>query len=268
MNNNKLPVIALFMEAFTLPFKYSRALVRVGLPLIATILMLSLDNHLQLDELSVILQMSVMFFLLAFCIVFLMMAVIGCHRIFLLGEHVVENQKIFHWTGNEIKYAGWWVLILLGTFLVSIAFGLLMSSLIAASAGSENTSQYFIVLAYSLISIPIYYIPSRWSLVLPAAAISNHGKSLSWSWDQSSGNGWRLTLMIAFLPFLMNLIFSLLPYFDSVLYDLIHSLLWLIVGVIEVGLLSLSYRFLAESNMENIDERAVETDIKNEIEIS
>jgi len=53
----------------------------------------------------------------------------------------------------------------------------------------------------------------------------------------------------------MDIIFSLLPTYESIIFALFHGLVWIVVGVIEIGLLSLSYNFLVNNEItENPDE--------------
>ena len=105
------------------------------------------------------------------------------------------------------------------------------------------------LLFFYVVAVVASYVASRGSLVLPSSAIGIHGKSFGWSWRLSSGNGWRLTLLLSFLPSIMYGIFSLLPIYGSLFFALFYGTLWLAIGVVEIGLLSLSYRFLV-SNLE------------------
>lgn len=178
----------------------------------------------------------------------LVMTTIGCHRIFLLGDSTIHEEKLFHWTGNEVKYIGWWLLIALCTTLIAIPCMLVVVPFISSMAEHAINNPATIVTLVSLIYIPILYIASRWSLLLPSAAISKHGKNLSWSWELSSGNGWRLALLIGFLPFTTDLLFELLPAHNSIILSLLEGFLWLVIYIIEVGALSLCYKFLSDND--------------------
>lgn len=98
---------------------------------------------------------------------------------------------------------------------------------------------------------------SRCSLILPSCAIGISGRSFLWSWEQSSGNGWRLTLLIGVLPFATDLFFGLLPKSESLLVSLLEGVLWLAIGVIDVCLLSLSYKLLVQSGEDADEEELV-----------
>ncbi len=236
---NKLPVVTIFTEAISLPFKHYRLLLKVGLPLIISggLLITFFPENGKSELLTgLIVLIAIAFF------VSLIMTIVGCHRLFLMDSSVVEQARPFNWTGNEIKYIGWWLLIGICTSLIALPF-LFMLSL---SSSQDNIFGNNAILS-AVIYIPIYYVASRWSLVLPSSAIDRHGKSLTWSWRLSDGNGWRLTFLIGFLPFILDALLRLLPAYDSIIYSLFLGIVWLVVGVIEIGLLSLSYAFLASN---------------------
>jgi uncharacterized membrane protein HdeD (DUF308 family) len=229
-------------------------LLKIGFPLIISGAFFLILNHFS-SEIggNIALVVFGVILMIAF-ILSLVMAIVGCHRIFLLGPKIVDESSLLNWTGNEIKYIGWWVLIGLCTALVALPFMFIFMPFIATSAENLFDNQVMFFTVIGLINIPIYYVASRWSLVLPSSAIDKHGKSLTWSWGISSGNGWRLTLLIGFLPYIMDILFSLLPTYDSMIFTLLHGLVWLVVGVIEIGLLSLSYNFLVNNEItENSD---------------
>jgi len=253
--NNNLPIIATFLEALSFPYKYYRVLLKIGFPLIISVTFFLILNHFSSGSDGNIALVVFGVILVLASVLSLVMAIVGCHRIFLLGPDIVEESSLLNWTGNEIKYIGWWVLIWLCTALIGLPFMIIFMPFIASSAENLFDNQVMFFTVIGLINIPIYYVVSRWSLVLPSSAIDKHGKSLTWSWGISSGNGWRLTLLIGFLPYVMDIIFSLLPTYESIIFALFHGLVWIVVGVIEIGLLSLSYNFLVNNEItENPDE--------------
>ena len=251
----KLPLVSIFKDALRFPYKHYRSLLKVGLPIFVTGAIYSIFNQFS-ESYAVNFSVYVLNILLFIGVALsLVVGIIGCHRIFLLGEDVVQNTNSFNWTGNEIRYIGWWILIGVFSSLIVIPFLVVLVPLLTASMNTEFDNYRLLAGLFILVQFPILYVVSRWSLVLPASAISNHGKSLSWSWQLSSENGWRLTLLISILPFLTNLVFSSIPSHSSLVLTLLEGALWLIVGVIEVGILSLSYKFLvANESIEKSEE--------------
>lgn len=240
----KLPVIKIFLKALSLPALYQRELFKVGTPLLIVGLIVIVFQHLGIGGEDTYLDEVINGVFMTCVSVALVMAIVGCHRVFILGPDSVIENTFISWTGNEIKYVGWWVLIGLAAALISMPLISLFSPLLDNSFDGYLENKFYYYVVFNLISIPIYYIVSRWSLLLPASATDTHGKNFSWSWHLSDGNGWRLTFLIGFLPFCLDLLFELLPDYEAILFQLLTSAIWLVVGVIEIGLLSLSYSFL------------------------
>ena len=97
---------------------------------------------------------------------------------------------------------------------------------------------------------------ARLSLVLPATAIDQKGKSLKWSWRLSQGNSIRLFLIIGSIPLLTNIFLYFLPESEGIVLSLVYSTVGLIVGAIEICLLSLSFNFLSKTNVETINNKS------------
>ena len=163
----------------------------------------------------------------------------------------MNETKAFRWTTRETRYIGWWIGIMIMVFFVALPLGLLLMPLITDTTNNLLNSQFFTLSVGGVLSIPIYYVISRFSLILPATAIDINGKSLSWAWKLSSGNSWRLTLLIGLAPFTTDLILNALPTYNSLLYSLSIAGVWLIIGVVEIGLLSLSYSWLSKNTSNN-----------------
>ncbi len=244
MNEKTLPVLSILYEALLLPIKYFNPLVRVGLPLIfCGVFWIVWSNYFSENGIGVFSIIIGVCFLIVF-LISLVAAIVGCHRIFIMGPNAIKEDTLLNWSGNEIRYVGWWVLIAICAIIISIPINLLVTPLLYTFF--QNTLEnYVLALVFvGLANIPIYYVVSRIALVLPSSAIGNRGEGLDRSWSLSVNNGWRLTFLIGLLPFLLDLLYNLLPTQDSVLYSLFIWALWLVVGAIEVGLLSLSYRYL------------------------
>jgi hypothetical protein len=246
---HQLPVRNIFLAALALPLQHYRKLILLGIPILITgalytILMptnVSFDSR-GLDIATVVLLMVLMG-------ISLLIAIVGCHRIFLMKDD--DNSKLtsLYWSGNEILYFSWWIRMMLYLLLILLPLAFLVIPFMTALGEDSIGDGPIFVILMTLINVPIYYLISRWSLVLPAVATDNRKKNISWAWQISKGNAWRLTLLIGLFPFTKDLVFTLIPVTDSLVFNLVDGFLWLLVGIIEVGLLSLSYEFL--NNNEN-----------------
>jgi hypothetical protein len=253
----KLPVTAIFFEALSFPGKYHRELLRVGFPLIIFGAILSIygnfsGSNFESFDITIIKVVIYILFITS-----LVIAIVECHRIFIIGPEIVSNSNLLNWTGNELRYAGWWLIIGIYAVIIFIPLMILVIPITSSSLGESSDNNPVFYFLFGLINIPFYYLISRWSLVLPSCAIGKHGKSMSWSWGLSAGNSWRLTLLISGVPFVVDSVSDLLPFSESLIYSLVLGGLWLVVGVVEIALLSLSYAYLikfrdeAESVEEN-----------------
>ncbi len=247
LNTVKLPVVSIMKEASLLPFKHFPMLLRAGLPLLIVAGIAGLLSPYMPPEKNTALFMITALSVALIILTSLIAAIIGCHRIFLLDNNDVMNTRFFPLSGQEPYYIGWAILISLCCALVnmplSIVLAPIMGTFATAAKDSANTIPLMFII-FAVTQLPLYYLASRWSLALPAAAVGLRGKGLSWAWQLSAGNGWRLLLLTGFLPLLINLSHTLLPSYDSVAYTLLQFALWLLLGAIQVGLLSLSFSYL------------------------
>lgn len=86
-------------------------------------------------------------------------------------------------------------------------------------------------------------------VLLPAVSIDSNTTTFSNSWKLSKGNGWRLAALIGLIPYSYNHIMNDLPAAKSLTYFLIYGTLWLLAGLLEIGLLSRSYSYLKKINI-------------------
>ncbi|UXD88729.1 hypothetical protein [Thalassolituus hydrocarboniclasticus] len=256
LNTVKLPVVSIIKEASLLPFRHFPMLLRAGLPLLIVMSAIVLSAPYMPQEKNTALFMITALSVALIALTSFIAAIIACHRIFLLDNDKVMNTRFFPLSGQEPYYIGWAILIALCCALVSMPLSLILTPVmgIFATAAKDFTNMMpliFIIFAI-MTQLPLYYLASRWSLALPAAAVGLRGKGLSWAWQLSAGNGWRLLLLTGFLPLLINLSHTLLPSYDSVAYALLQFALWLLLGAIQVGLLSLSFSYLYKHREEQV----------------
>ena len=249
--NTKLPVLDIFLEAIYLPIKHFRVLLKFGSPLIILsglffiyLSIFSGDN--ESNEYSSIIK--ILFNILT--IASILMAVVGCHRTFLMSPEDVNNTRAIRWTGREMRFLGWWVAIGVITCIIAIPFAMVEMPIIRNLLEYEAKYKFYFYLILILVNLPIYYFIARWSLILPAAAIDKRNLSLFWAWDLSKDNGLRLLVLIGLIPLLAELIFNLfIPNSASLIFTYFINLLWFVISVMEIGLLSLSYAYLSKAKL-------------------
>jgi hypothetical protein len=254
MEDRKLPVLDIFQEALNLPAKHFSQLLKVGFPLIALVAIFVVYQRLiQVEPSGTQFPLSMFLFGIGLVLT-LVMAIVGCHRIFLMDSKVTESASVFNWTGNEVKYIGWWIVIGLAALVVALPFLLVIVPWFSSQADEAGLSKLFLTIVLVFFNVCVGYFVSRWSLVLPSCAIDKHGHSINWSWKLSRGNGWRLTILIAGFPVLVDTVFELLPAIDSIVYYLLLTIFWLAFGIVQIGLLSLSYAFLSDPDYVQVND--------------
>lgn len=93
--------------------------------------------------------------------------------------------------------------------------------------------------------IPLQYISSRFSLVLPAAALQEP-MSLGQAWSETKGNGWRLTAILLAAPVTLSLLYPLFGRLFSestVLNSTYNTVTNILAGIFSIAVLSYSYRW-------------------------
>ena len=255
--NKKLPVVATFKEALLLPLKHFRSVLIVGFPIILVSAVYEILSYFWFidgnrpDQPSsayfVFMSVSALVYTVAYAV-----GIVGCHRLFLMDDTAETNVRLFNWTGNEIKFTGWWLVLGVVMLLASIPLMFVFFVMIGGVKVFAGFGLAAPVLG-RLFMLPILYVMARCSLVLPSAAIGIHGKSISWSWKLSAGNGLRLAVLVSLVPLVLNTLFSLLPS-EGLLWLLLGWLVSLVLGVIQIALLSLSYKFLVENVVVEEDE--------------
>ena len=173
---------------------------------------------------------------------FYILFAITCHRLALIGNQSVPEYGMLSWTKRESNFLIW-------LFVVSIAGGItyqvISLPLLNISEASENNLGESYYLAY----IPTLYILSRLSLLYPATAVDRQ-VDLRWAWRLSKNNGWRLTIVVGFLPmFFVYLTDFLLRENATWIEYMIFQILGFIILAVEIVALSFSYKHLTESQV-------------------
>ncbi|WNC71514.1 hypothetical protein RGQ13_15485 [Thalassotalea psychrophila] len=252
MEKKKLPITDIFLTSILLPFYRIKALLRLTWPYI----LLNISQLMFVDvEFYQHNTLAVFTYWLVLMVVSVITAV-NCHRIFLLSDEEVEQTKLFRWNSNDTNFLV--RLIKLGLFacILSIPFAFIMFGVF--SKGDYFTdSPFTYVLLVTVLYLPVSYFLARLSISLPDAAVGED-RSSGWSWGISTGQSFRLFILLCILPTITNLTLTGIQNVigDYYVLNFVISLVWLIIAAIELCLLSKSYDWLIsnqEKQLDNID---------------
>lgn len=196
------------------------------------------------------------FYWLFYCYLYLNIAVVT-HRIFLDDTSL----RIYHgiiWNFRHIRFLFKLIIFFIAAIFVYFLTAMLIAfttPFIKPSIENQQNSDYFIVLCLSFIFwVPAQYLLARWSLILPAAAI---GKNLNTgdSYKITNGNGFRLVILITFIPTLIasllgspaltedvSIFLSNLPGYE-IWGTIIVQIFGAVFFIFEISLLSMCYSF-------------------------
>ncbi len=147
---------------------------------------------------------------------------------------------------RETRFLGWSIALAVRLLVVILPVLLIEIAVIPRMWGASFETSYLVILISSFFYLPIAYVFSRWAMVLPATAIDQTHKSIGWSWHMTKGHSLQLFILIGIIPFTTDILLSLLPFGTSIVGQLCYEVIWLIVGAIEICLLSLSFGMLNE----------------------
>lgn len=189
------------------------------------------------------------------------------HRSILLDERVSLRQWFFRLSKREITFTSWsffigggmWLMIALGAALstaLAIPFAIWCSDLFSRIGETlpwlENLGQTILIgVGVSVIGFLVSYFAARTSLLLPATALDQRQK-LGWAWTISKPHAMRLAFLVGVIPIASWLLQALgLTWISELLWDPVYQILLAFVYcsllILEVAILSLSYRWIIES---------------------
>jgi hypothetical protein len=170
------------------------------------------------------------------------LAAISCHRVLLLGPVSVPKFGIGHLGRRELSFIG--AMLFLG--IVGGIVGLFSELLLKEITGIDDWSSggWYLGLR-TIAALPTSYLFARLAMMLPSIAIETH-LSVPEAWRLSSGNGWRLVLLIVFLPWVVrqlewNIAVGI-PVNTAA--SIANTTLYALFLPLEIALLSVSYRHL------------------------
>lgn len=172
---------------------------------------------------------------------------VACHRLLLMNDDSVPEYGFEQWSSREVNFLGKLILVSLaslGTFILSaMAIGAVAFNLFTTPDIPNRRTPWL----FEMFRIPAAYFVARLSLIIPATALDQKS-DMRWAWQLSHGNGWRLAVVICGLPWLINVLQGLMYPDEPTIVQVILSLVaFYILLVIEIALLSLSYKELRAS---------------------
>jgi hypothetical protein len=152
-----------------------------------------------------------------------------------------------------------WFMAMTGAALIgalAIPFNIWCSDLFGligkAHPWVENLGQTILIgVGVSVIGFLVSYFAARTSLLLPATALDQRQK-LRWAWTRSKPHAMRLAFLVGVIPLASLLLQTLgLTWISELLWDPVYQILLAFVYcsllIIEIAILSLSYRWIVES---------------------
>jgi hypothetical protein len=171
----------------------------------------------------------------------LVLLAVFCHRAVLLPDvRDTSPLKIF-FTARERKFFAWGIGVCL---LVAVLVGL--SSVVLLFV-SEVVGEGLMFVGPLMLGGLFWYLFGRWSLVFPSIAL-DLSMDIGWSWKQTRGNGWRMLVLVGFLPLTTASLAFLLSYAVPADFPLVPAFgelfAAIIVTPIEVAVVSIAFREL------------------------
>ena len=141
---------------------------------------------------------------------------VACHRSILIGEYSISRFGIPGWPHREFRFFLWLIFI----YAIGYMFWFVANEVVVRFIDfietflGEELNELSIrlsgfktsLLPWMLLGlIPFGYLIGRLSLLLPAIAVDVKA-SLRSAWSQSKGNGWRMALLVGWMPTLFLLL--------------------------------------------------------------
>ncbi|WP_039978289.1 hypothetical protein [Vibrio jasicida] len=250
MSDNRFSVAALCQEAVVMVRANLLAIVVACIPLIVvhTIFITQYQEALvqgsQEPDFS---NFGAGFFITTFLLYPLVaaMAAVRIHRIYLAHEYMRSVLDVMRLSMRELRFIGWWILFGLSMGLI-IALPIFLVTFFIVFEGGE-ISEFTMNLVTLLLSVPGYWVLSRWSLVLPATALDREPRSLGDAWRQSRPFNKQIFILMGLIPLVVGSVSQFVFAEFTHLFALIVSgVIFGIFGAFQIALLSLSYRTILD----------------------
>lgn len=242
---NRLDVGKVVYGAFLVPWLHRRAFARaLALPL-AAMTSLALCSYYLIGHVP----KSVHWLLYgAYWLVFVLFAV-NCHRLVLLDPSEISRQWLPQWSMRQTRFLVWFVLVwgfcfLVAAWPVMTVLGTLILNIPGPWRGSGVEDGWrWVVQAGQVVS---FYLMARLSVIFPATALDRK-VNVRWAWQRTRQNGWRLTLVVAALPWLLSHMVDFVYRGDATTLEAIAlTFLGTALFAVEISAVSLAYRELTK----------------------
>ena len=192
---------------------------------------------------------------------------IAIHRSILLDERASSSRWFLRLSKRETIFTGWyfligggmWFMAAIGAVLIgalAVPFNLWCSDLFDLMGEThpwiKNISQTILIaIGGFAIGFLVSYFAARTSLMLPATALDQR-QNLGWAWTISKPHTMRLAFLVGVIP-IASLLFQTLGsiWIGEQLWEPAHQVLSAFVYcsllILEIAVLSLSYRWITES---------------------
>jgi hypothetical protein len=190
-------------------------------------------------------------FIVLLAMLFFMKAIINCHRVYIL-EDQFSISDVFSWRRCDTFFLKAVLKLILLSILVSFVFLLAVMPISMNNIDPQNPQGFdhsnlpweFIVWGV-LANLFYAYMASRLTIMLPAAATNNR-LTIRQAWQKTRPFQLKLFVLIGLIPFLTSLALNFLPAWESVVYEISIQVIWVVIALLELGLLSMSYARIEE----------------------
>jgi hypothetical protein len=167
---------------------------------------------------------------------------VTCHRLVLLDASAIAARLVPRWSWRETRFLLWQSILWFGVMVITM--GATIGITLSLTDNANWTKGAWARWVFEISMIPMLYLFARFSMIFPAIAVDRKA-SLGWSWEMTRHNGWRLTLVVGLLPWVIGQLLGLALREESTVAEsmALTSVTTLLLAV-EVASLSLSYREL------------------------
>ncbi|MBE9535553.1 MAG: hypothetical protein IMF07_00095 [Proteobacteria bacterium] len=176
---------------------------------------------------------------------------ITCHRIILLGPNSVSIYGVLKWSKREWQFIRFGLIVAFFFILIYIV-GLVLFFMSYYVFPILSNNKVGTIVSFTAMTLASLYMISRLCVLFPATAIDKK-IGVNTALDLTIGNGWRLVVVFTAFPLVSSLFIAFLTgkhlLIDIIVYYLSYALI-----AVEISALSLSYKYLVETDEDKVNE--------------